>query len=128
MIVNVPRDLKYTETHEWVKIEGNVATIGITDHAQHELTDIVYIDDFPAPGDPIKQGGVIAIVESVKAVSDVYSPVAGTLLEINDALEKEPARLNTAPYDAWIAKVTLAGTPGTAGLLDPAAYEALIAH
>nr|MDO8083233.1 glycine cleavage system protein GcvH [Candidatus Sigynarchaeum springense] len=121
--MNVPSTLKYTKTHEWVKIEGNTAVIGITDHAQHELTDIVYIDDFPDIGSSVEKGKIIAIIESVKAVAEVYAAVSGELLAINADLEKSPELLNKAPYDAWIAKVKITKPDEINGLLSADGYK-----
>ncbi|MBO4213742.1 MAG: glycine cleavage system protein GcvH [Lachnospiraceae bacterium] len=102
--MNTPAELKYTKTHEWVKIEGNTATIGLTDFAQSELGDLVFVN-LPEEGDAVTAGDVFADVESVKAVSDVNCPVTGEVAEINEEILDEPAKINEAPYEAWFIKV-----------------------
>lgn len=103
--MNYPADFRYTKEHEWVKLEGNVATIGITDHAQHELGDIVYVD-LPKTGTDAEAGKTFGSVESVKAVSDIYSPVTGEIVETNESLASAPEKLNSDPHgDAWLIKV-----------------------
>jgi glycine cleavage system H protein len=121
--MNVPDALKYTKTHEWVKVNGNIATMGITDHAQHELTDIVYVDDFPDIGSKVEKGKTISIIESVKAVADVYAAVSGELVEVNSDLENSPELLNKAPYDAWIAKIKMSKPDEIKALLTADAYR-----
>jgi glycine cleavage system H protein len=121
--MNVPDALKYTKTHEWVKVNGNIATMGITDHAQHELTDIVYVDDFPDIGSKVEKGKTISIIESVKAVADVYAAVSGELVEVNSDLENSPELLNKAPYDAWIAKIKMSKPDEIKSLLTADAYK-----
>jgi glycine cleavage system H protein len=121
--MNVPNALKYTKTHEWVKIEGNTAVMGITDHAQHELTDIVYVDDFPDIGSRVEKGKTISIIESVKAVADVYAAVSGELVEVNSDLEDSPEQLNKAPYDAWLAKIKISKPEEIKSLLSADAYK-----
>src|SRR5688572_19953707 len=104
---NVPNDLKFAKSHEWVRVEGDVATVGITDHAQHELTDVVFVET-PASGKQVKAGEACAVVESVKTASDVYSPVSGTVQAVNSALSDNPALVNTDPYGAgWFYKIKL---------------------
>lgn len=104
--MTIPADLKYTKEHEWVRIDGDTATFGITDHAQEALGDIVFVE-LPEIGRTLEAGEAYAVVESVKAVSDVYAPVAGDVVEVNEALEGEPELVNTDPYGAgWIARVT----------------------
>ncbi len=103
---NVPDDLKYTKTHEWFKVENNIATIGITDYAQNQLTDIVYID-VPKVNDRKKKGDVLLTIESVKSAEDVYSPVNGTVVEVNQELEKSPELVNSDAYKYWIIKIKL---------------------
>jgi glycine cleavage system H protein len=120
--MSVPDNLKYTKTHEWVQIE-DVITMGITDHAQHELTDIVYIDDYPEIGSEVTKGQVIAVIESVKAVADVFAPVSGILKEVNGDLENAPESLNSAPYDSWIAKIEPSKPEEFDELLSPEAYQ-----
>jgi glycine cleavage system H protein len=123
--MGVPGDLKYTKDHEWVRIDGYTATFGVTDHAQEALGDIVFVD-LPDVGRDINQGEGFAVVESVKAVSDVYAPMAGEIIEVNGDLESAPERINTDPYgEGWIARVRL--SDGDAShLMDAAAYEALL--
>ncbi len=105
--MTIPADLKFTKEHEWVRIDGDTATFGITDHAQEALGDIVFVE-LPEIGRTIEAGEAYAVVESVKAVSDVYAPVAGDVVEVNEALEGEPELVNSDPYGAgWIAKVTI---------------------
>ncbi len=124
MSSQVQGDLKYAKSHEWVRIEGDTATVGITDHAQHELTDVVFVE-LPAVGRTVKAGEACAVVESVKTASDIYSPVAGTITEVNPALGGSPALVNTEPYaGGWFYKLKLSG--GTDGLLAPDAYKAQI--
>lgn len=124
--MNVPTDLKYTKTHEWVRLENGVAVVGITDFAQSELGDIVYVD-LPAPGRAVAQGESFGTIESVKTVSDIYSPVNGEIMETNSALEGASELINQDPYGAgWIAKISLSSAPE--GLLDAEAYKALLAE
>src|SRR6516165_11483422 len=94
---NVPSDLKYAKSHEWVRVSGDTATVGITDHAQHELTDIVFVE-LPAVGRKVKAGEACAVVESVKTASDIYSPVSGEIIEVNKAVADNPALVNTEPH------------------------------
>ena len=123
---NVLSDLKYAKSHEWVRMEGNTAVVGITDHAQHELTDVVFVE-LPAKGRQVKAGESCAVVESVKTASDIYSPVAGEVVEVNEAVVKDPALVNTDPYkEGWFFKVKLAGDGGMGGLLDAEGYRKLI--
>lgn len=126
--MNVPDDLKYTASHEWVRIHGDIATVGITDHAQAELTDIVYAEP-PKPGATFEAGSAAAVVESVKAASDIYSPVSGEIVEGNARLADEPALLNTDPYgEGWIFKIRLSDPAGADALMDAAAYRQQIAR
>ena len=107
--MTIPADLKYTKDHEWVRIEGDIATFGISDHAQEALGDIVFVE-LPEIGRSIDAGEAYAVVESVKAVSDVYAPVAGEVIEVNEELEGEPEKVNSDAYGAgWIAKVKMSG-------------------
>ncbi|HIT69016.1 MAG TPA: glycine cleavage system protein GcvH [Candidatus Aphodomonas merdavium] len=122
----IPQERKYTKDHEWVLIDGDTATVGITDYAQHSLGDIVFVE-LPAVGDTIEAGGRLAVVESVKAASDVFSAVAGEVVEVNEALEDAPEKLNEEPWDAFIAKLRIA-PQGVEGLLDATAYAALVAE
>ena len=119
--MTIPADLKYTKEHEWVRIKGDVATFGISDHAQEALGDIVFVE-FPDIGRTVSVGEAYAVVESVKAVSDVYAPVAGEVIEVNSILESEPEKVNTDPYGAgWIARVKMSGD--TAELLSDDEYN-----
>lgn len=120
--VNIPEELKYTQSHEWVKIEGDTALIGLSDFAQNALGDIVFVN-LPEEGDELTAGEPFADVESVKAVSDVYSPLSGTVAEINEDLLDDPAAVNQDPYGAWFAKIE--GFEGTDALLDADAYQAV---
>lgn len=119
---NIPAELKYTASHEWIKNEDGVVVIGLTDFAQSALGDIVFID-LPQEGDAVTMGDSFADVESVKAVSGVFSPVSGTVSAVNSALIDNPALLNENPYDAWLIKVSDVSETGE--LLDAAAYEAV---
>lgn len=119
-----PAELKYTKTHEWIKmLDDSTALVGITDYAQKELGDVVFIN-LPMEGDDVAKENPLCDVESVKAVSDVLSPVTGQVAEVNEALQDAPQLLNETPYDAWIAKIE--GITEVTDLLDAAAYEALI--
>jgi len=120
----IPNDRRYTKDHEWVMMEGDTATIGLTDYAQRMLGDIVFVE-LPQPGDPIEAGGRVAVVESVKAASDVLSVPAGEVIEANAALEDAPETVNSDPWGAWIARVRVT-VWNENELLDPAAYEALV--
>jgi len=122
----VPPELRYAKSHEWVRVTGDTATVGITDHAQHELTDIVFVE-LPSVGRSVKAGESCAVVESVKTASDIYSPVSGTVSEVNPAVVNDPALVNTAPYgDGWFYKLKLASPAETAALLSPADYATQI--
>jgi glycine cleavage system H protein len=124
--MSVPEDLKYAETHEWVRIDKTVGTIGITDHAQAELTDIVFVE-LPKVGTKVTAKQQAAVVESVKAASDIYSPVSGEVTEVNSELENNPALVNTAPYaEGWLFKVRLEQGVDLSELKDAAAYRAQI--
>jgi glycine cleavage system H protein len=123
---NIPDNLKYAKSHEWVRIEGDTATVGITDHAQAELTDVVFVE-LPETGRVLAVGDNCAVVESVKTASDLYAPVAGTVLEINAALADTPELTNDSPFDeGWFFKLQLDGEPDTSHLLDAAGYAAQI--
>ena len=124
--MSIPDALKYTKYHEWVKIEGNTATIGITDFAQSELGDIVYVD-ISTVGQEIKAHEVFGTVEAVKTVSDLYMPVTGKILSLNPILDKSPEKVNEDPYgDGWMIKSTIANKSQVDGLLKVDAYKALI--
>ena len=117
--------LKYSESHEWVKVEGNVAVIGVSDFAQKEMGDITYVD-MPAVDDELSAGEEFGALESVKAASDLYSPVSGTVVEVNEALEDAPEAINEDAYASWIIKVEMSDPSELDKLLDAAAYKALI--
>jgi len=125
-MAKVPKDLKYAKTHEWVRVSGNVATIGITDHAQQELTDIVFVE-VPDVGRKIKAGDACAVVESVKTANDIYSPVSGQVTEVNEAVVADPALVNSEPYAAgWFYKIKLSHPVELDALLSPEEYKAQI--
>ncbi|MBN2602562.1 MAG: glycine cleavage system protein GcvH [Candidatus Thermoplasmatota archaeon] len=118
--------LKYTETHEWLKVEGNKAKVGITDHAQSELTDIVFVE-LPAIGKEIKKGEELCIVESVKSVSEIYAPVSGKILKVNEKLEDAPETVNQDPYnDGWLIEMEIADKKELDKLLDAESYRKCI--
>jgi glycine cleavage system H protein len=124
--MNVPEDLLYTESHEWIRREGDKIRVGITDHAQAELTDVVYVE-LPKMGATYDARGTIAIVESVKAASDIYAPAKGTVSEINRELESNPALVNTDPYgEGWIYVMLVENPDQLKDLKDAAAYKAMI--
>ena len=126
MSSNVPSDLKYAKSHEWVRVSGGTATIGITDHAQHELTDVVFVE-LPEVGKRAKAGEPCAVVESVKTASDIYSPVSGDILEVNKAVADNPALVNTEPYaGGWFYKIKLSNPAELNALLTAEQYEAQI--
>jgi glycine cleavage system H protein len=119
----VPDDLKYAKTHEWVRVQDDIATVGITDHAQAELTDVVFVD-LPKLGTPLAAGQAAAIVESVKAANDIYSPVSGEVIELNPELESNPALLNTDPYGVgWLFKLRIKDARDLDALQEPATYR-----
>ena len=121
-----PEKLKYSETHEWVKVEGKTATFGLTDHAQSELGDIVYVE-LPAVGVAVAAGKELGVIESVKAASDIYAPLSGTVTAVNDQLAKEPAVINRDPYGAgWLVKVELKDAGEAAKLKTAAEYKKFI--
>ncbi len=124
--MNTPNDLKYTKDHEWIKIEGEVATIGITDFAQGELGDIVYVE-IETVGDTIDNGEVFGTVEAVKTVSDLFMPVSGEVIAFNEALESEPELVNSDPYgEGWMIKVKMSDTTEVDKLLEASSYQELI--
>lgn len=121
--MSVPQDLQYTKSHEWVRQEGDTATVGITEHAQDELGDVVFVE-LPSEGDTFDAGDSFGTVESVKAVSDLYAPVGGEVVEVNSALEDAPERINEDPYGrGWIVRLR---TSGEADLLSPEEYEEVL--
>lgn len=122
--MNIPQELKYSSDHEWVRVEGNFAFIGITDFAQDQLGDIVYVDISVDEGDDISAGDVFGSIEAVKTVSDLFMPVSGKLVEINEALEGAPETVNTDPYnEGWILKIELDESSDLDSLMDAAAYS-----
>jgi glycine cleavage system H protein len=125
-VSSVPSDLRYTKDHEWAKVEGRRARIGITDHAQNELTDVVYVE-LPAIGKAVKQGDVLGSVESVKAVSEIFAPLTGKVVDSNKTLEKSPEIVNKDPYGAgWMVVLEVSDPAEFSRLLDGASYRKLI--
>ncbi len=123
---NIPSDLKYTKSHEWVRAAGDIVTIGISDHAQQELTDIVFVE-LPEVGRTVKAGDACAVVESVKTASDIYAPVSGQILEANKGVVDNPALTNSEPYgDGWFFKIKLSNPAELSSLLSPDQYKAQI--
>ncbi len=123
----VPTDLRYTKDHEWVRVEGDAATVGITEYATSQLGDIVFVE-LPAAGRSLAQGATFGVVESVKAVSDLFAPISGVVTEGNEALAGEPELVNSDPYGAgWMVRLRVADVAELDELLDPTAYDALIA-
>ena len=126
LTMEFPDTLRYTKDHEWVSIDGNTATVGITDFAQRELGDIVFVD-ISSVGSPLAAGDIFGTVEAVKTVSDLYLPVAGTITEVNDDLEANPDKVNSDPYnEGWMVKMTVDNPADVAALLDAAAYKQLV--
>ncbi|DAC34056.1 MAG: glycine cleavage system protein H [Euryarchaeota archaeon] len=122
----IPEGLRYTPEHEWLRVEGDLVAIGITDHAQDALTDIVYIE-LPSEGDAMDDMGEFAVVESVKSASPIFAPLAGEIVAVNDALEDAPELMNSDPYgDGWIVRMRLDDMAALDGLMDAAAYAAMI--
>jgi len=123
---NVPADLKYAKSHEWVRVNGDTAAVGITDHAQHELTDVVFVE-LPEVGRKVKAGDACAVVESVKTASDIYSPVSGEVIEINKTVVDDPALVNREPFTGgWFFKIKLASVAELNGLMSPDSYRTQI--
>ncbi|MGP8173359.1 MAG: glycine cleavage system protein GcvH [Terracidiphilus sp.] len=122
-----PANYRYTREHEWIAVDGAIGSIGITDYAQKSLGDIVYVD-VPKVGDRVTAGVAFGSVESVKAVSDLFSPVTGAVTAVNEELKSSPDKINEAPHDAWIIKVQLADPSQLNALLDAAAYEAFVSE
>ena len=120
-----PADLKYSKDHEWVRINGETADIGITDYAQQQLGDVVYVD-LPEVGRRLNAGESFGSIESVKAVSELFSPMSGEVIAVNPDLKEHPEVVNTKPHDAWMVKVRLTDPAATGGLMDHAQYEALL--
>jgi glycine cleavage system H protein len=120
--MDTPRELKYNRSHEWVKAEGQTVTVGISDFAQEQLGDVVYVE-LPEVGKEVKVGDAVAAVESVKTASDIYSPVSGEIAEVNGALEDTPEKVNESPYESWLFKVKAADPSELDDLLDADAYR-----
>lgn len=124
--MNIPADLRYNNSHEWVRLEGDIATVGITDHAQAELTDVVFVE-LPAVGRSVDLGDPTAVVESVKAASDIYAPISGEIIAGNPDVEADPSLVNTDPYgNGWIFKMRVKDVAAVEKLMDAAAYQAMI--
>lgn len=123
--MSYPADLKYTKEHEWIRVDGNTGVIGITDFAQQQLGDVVYVE-LPEPGSTMTAGQVFGTIESVKAVSELFAPVTGEVIETNGSLKDRPDHVNSKPHETWMVKVKLTNSSELASLLDAGAYEALI--
>ena len=125
--MKIPASLKFTKEHEWVKVEDNICTVGVTDYAQGELGDIIYLDITLQPGTEVKQGESIGSIEAVKTVSEVYSPVSGKITEVNNSINDNPSVVNTDPYgDGWIVKIEFNNMDEISNLLDDGAYKELV--
>jgi glycine cleavage system H protein len=122
--MNIPNDLKYTKNDEWIKVEGNLGTVGITDYAQEQLSDIVFVEIIPGKGETLGQGEICATIESVKAAADVYSPASGSVVEVNEGLPDTPEVVNSDAYGAaWLVKIQLSKPGELDDLMDAAAYQ-----
>ncbi len=127
--MNTPANLKYTQSDEWVKLDGNIATVGITDYAQEQLSDIVYVEITVSTGDAVKKSSLVATLESVKAAADVNTPVSGTVVEVNEDLANTPEAVNSDPFGkAWLVKLELKDPSELDSLMDAAAYESYCAN
>jgi glycine cleavage system H protein len=125
-VVQVKADLRYAKTHEWVKVDGDTVTMGVSDFAQSELGDITYLE-LPEPGESVTQSEPLGVIESVKAASDIYSPVSGEIVEANDTVVEAPESVNASPYDdAWLVKIKLSDPSELDSLMDGAAYEKFV--
>lgn len=124
-MAKIPQNLKYTKDHEWIRMDGNVGIVGISDYAQNAMGDVVYVE-LPETGREVKAGEDFIVVESVKGANDVFSPVSGTVTEVNDELDGAPERLNEDPYANWLVRMEVADPSELDGLLDAAAYGKLI--
>ncbi|MEN9534874.1 MAG: glycine cleavage system protein GcvH [Verrucomicrobiota bacterium] len=125
--MNIPADLRYCASHEWIRLEGDIATVGISDHAQAELTDVVFVE-LPTIGRKVDAGDPTAVVESVKAASDIYAPIGGEVIEANDSVEADPSLVNTDPYGkGWIFKLRVKDPADASRLMDASAYQSHIA-
>ena len=120
-----PADLRYTRDHEWLRVSGDTAEVGITDYAQQQLGDVVYVD-LPDVGRTLSSGDVFGTIESVKAVSELFAPASGEVVAVNQSLKDHPESINTSPHDTWMIKLRLSDTQALASLLDSAAYEQLV--
>jgi len=126
--MNFPKNLKYTKDHEWARVEGDAAVVGITDYAQDKLGSIVFVE-LPTPGKPVKKGQTVVTVDSVKAVAEVYSPLSGEVKEANEPLKDTPEVINQDPYgQGWMVKIKISAPGELSGLLTPEAYEAFVAE
>lgn len=124
--MNIPENLRYNKSHEWVLLEGDIATIGISDHAQEELTDVVFVE-LPPVGKEVDLGDPTAVVESVKAASDIYTPISGEVVEANEEVENDPSLVNSDPYGkGWIFKLKVKDPAQVESLMDAAAYQAML--
>ena len=123
--MSYPADLKYTKEHEWIRVDGNTGAIGITDFAQQQLGDVVYVE-LPEVGSTITAGKVFGTIESVKAVSELFAPVSGEVVEINSSLKDRPDHVNSKPHETWMVRLRLSDSNATGSLLDSTAYEKLI--
>jgi len=126
MVDEVRDDLKYTDSHEWLRLEGKVAKVGITDHAQSQLTDIVFVE-LPEVGKEVKKGDELCVVESVKSVSELYAPISGKIANVNKSLEETPETINESPYDkGWLVEIEVTNKSEIDGLLDANSYKKII--
>jgi glycine cleavage system H protein len=123
--MNIPKNLKYSDDHEWVRVEGDEAVIGITDFAQSELGDVVFLE-LPAVGDQTEKGEAFGTIEAVKTVSDMLSPVSGEIIAVNEALNDSPEDVNKDPYESWLVRIRMSDPSETDSLMDAEAYEAFI--
>jgi glycine cleavage system H protein len=123
-----PTNLRYTPSHEWVRVDGNTVTVGITEYAQSSLGDVVHVE-MPESGDDFEKGAEAAEIESVKAVSNIYAPISGTIVAVNESIEDDPEQVNNSPYsDGWLFQMTIEDPAELDGLLDAAAYDAVVAE
>lgn len=128
MAGNIPQDLKYTKEHEWARVQGNLAVVGVTSHAQESLGDVVYVE-LPSVGATLTAGKQFGVIESTKAVSELFAPLSGKVVKVNEALSDAPQTVNTDPYGAgWIIELELSDTKELDGLMDASAYEKLLAQ
>jgi glycine cleavage system H protein len=124
--MDTPEELKYSKDHEWIRVDGDTGTVGITDYAQGELGDVVYVE-LPSVGDSVGKGESFGTIEAVKAVSELYSPLSGEVVEINESLEGEPALVNQSPYgDGWMIKIRIASTDEISDLMDASSYKEMV--